>query len=386
VDILVNIQSLKPPVTGIGRYTTELLKCLNAPHNIQAFDATKRYSQHQLEKKLNPLKDFSATSNKKKKIYADLISMASRLPYAYQARQLIQQRIRRPLFKACSKYIYWEPNYILEPFDGLSVATMHDLSYICYPQHHRAASLKWLESNIESSIKQASAIVTLSEFSKSEILKNFSVDESKINIVSPAVGSEFKQDASTEEVQQIRKKYKLPNSYILSVGTLEPRKNIKTLLEAYTSLPTKTKARSPLVLIGAKGWGDVDKDIQLMLDKKEIIVLGYVAQNDMAALYKAADLFVYISLYEGYGMPIAEAMASKIAIITSENSAMSEVARNTTAMVNPLDVEQVTGMMAYYLQEKAARSEMITKYEPIVASWSWQKSADQLSRVFQNIT
>ncbi len=385
MDILVNIQSLQPPITGIGRYTTELLKCLNVSHNIQAFDAAKRYSQDQLEKKLNPSGELPAL-NKKQKNYAGLIRLASRLPYAYKARQVLQQRVRRPLFKACSKYIYWEPSYILEPFDGLSVATIHDLSYIRYPQHHRAASLKWLESNIESSIQQASAIVTLSEFSKNEILKNFPVDESEINIVSPAVGSEFKQDASHEEVQQIRKKYQLPKSYILSVGTLEPRKNIKTLLEAYTSLPKKLKASAPLVLVGAKGWGDVDKDVQLMLDKKEIIVLGYVAQNDIAGLYKAADLFVYVSLYEGYGMPIAEAMASKIAIITSENSAMSEVGRNTTGVVNPLDTEQIAAMMAYYLQEKAARREMIAKYEPIVASWTWQKSATQLSRVFQKIT
>jgi len=386
VDILVNIQSLKPPVTGIGRYTTGLLRCLSEPHNIQAFDATKRYSQHQLEKKLNAPSEFSAGNSKQMNIRAGFVKLASQIPYAYKARQLLQQRIRQPLFKACLKHIYWEPNYILEPFDGLSVATIHDLSYIRYPQHHRAASLKWLESNIESSIKQASSLVTLSEFSKNEILKYFSLSESEINIVSPAVDSDFKQKASDEEIQQIRKKYKLPKSYILSVGTLEPRKNIKTLLKAYTSLPKKLKVSSPLVLVGAKGWGDVDKDIQLMLDKKEIIVLGYVAQNDMAALYKAADLFVYISLYEGYGMPIAEAMASKIAIITSENSAMSEVAQNTTGIVNPLDVEQVAAMMAYYLQEKAARHEMIAKYEPIVAGWSWQRSADQLSRVFQELT
>jgi len=385
VDILVNIQSIKSPITGIGRYTTELLKCLNVSHNIQAFDATKRYSPHQLDKKINPSGELPI-ANKKQKSYADLMRLASRLPYAYKARELIQRRVRRPLFKSCSKYIYWEPSYILEPFDGLSVATIHDLSYMQYPQHHRVASLKWLESNVESSIKQASALVTLSEFSKNEILKYFSLDESEIHIVSPAVDSAFKEGASNEEIQRIRKKYKLPNSYILSVGTLEPRKNIKTLLEAYSSLPKKLKASTPLVLVGAKGWGDVDKNIQLMLDKKEIIVLGYVAQNDMPGLYKGADLFVYISVYEGYGMPVAEAMASKTAIITSENSAMSELTHNTTGVVNPLDVEQIASMMTHYMQEKAARHEMIAKYESIVMDWSWNKSAGQLTNLFQKLT
>jgi len=386
VDILVNVQSLQPPVTGIGRYTAELLKCLKSEHSIQSFDSTTNYSQIQLEQKLDSLNELSTSSNTQKKVRAGLGRMASRLPYAYKVRQLIQKNIRRSLFETCSGHIYWEPNYILEPFDGMSVATIHDLSYIRYPQHHRSASLKWLESNIESSIKQASAIVTLSEFSKHEILKNFPVQESEINIVSPAVVDDFKQSASNAEIQYIRGKYKLPKNYILSVGTLEPRKNIKSLLKAYTSLPKVLKDNYPLVLVGAKGWGDVDNDVQHMLSRKEIIVLGYVAQNDIATLYKAADLFVYISLYEGYGMPVAEAMASKVAIITSENSAMSEVAQNTTGLVNPLDIEQVATMIKYYLQEKEARHEMVAKYQPIVASWSWQKSADKLTHLFQELT
>lgn len=385
MDVLVNIHSLRPPITGIGRYTAELLNCLTTENNIQAFDRTSNYSQQELKLKLKHLDALSASSHVRNRLRTSLIRIASELPYAHTLRHYIQQKINKQQFEKCSNAVYWEPNYILQPFDGVSVTTIHDLSYIHYPQHSKKSSVKWLEDNIEASIEQASAIITLSEFSKNELMRSFAIAESKITIVSPAVSDKFKQAVTIENIENVKKKYGLPDNYILSVGTLEPRKNIKSLLQAYAALPRQLRQNFPLVLVGAKGWGAVNKDIQLMLNRKEILVLGYISQNDIPILYKAADLFVYLSLYEGYGMPIAEAMASGVAVITSENSAMSEVAKNNTALVNPLDIGQISEMMHYYLTEKEARNLLIANYSSIVGQWSWHKSADTLTALFQSL-
>jgi alpha-1,3-rhamnosyl/mannosyltransferase len=385
MDVLVNIHSLRPPITGIGRYTAELLNCLTIKNNIQAFDRMSNYSQQELKLKLKHLDELPAGSNVRNRLKATLLRLASELPYAHILRHYIQQKINKQQFEKCSNAVYWEPNYILQPFDGVSVTTIHDLSFIHYPQHSKKSSVKWLENNIEASIEQASAIITLSEFSKNELMRSFAIPESKITIVSPAVSDKFKQAVTTKNIEYIKKKYGLPDKYILSVGTLEPRKNIKSLLQAYSALPRQLRQDFPLVLVGAKGWGVVNNDIQLMLNRKEILVLGYISQNDIPILYKAADLFVYLSLYEGYGMPVAEAMASGVAVITSENSAMSEVARNNTALVNPLDIGQISEMMQYYLTQKEARDSLIDNYSSIVSQWSWHKSADTLTTLFQTL-
>lgn len=385
MDILVNIQSLQPPITGIGRYTTELLNCLTDNHNIQAFDVTNNYSQNQLREKLGHVNEFTGADSSPNRLLSSLKRTVGRLPYSYQARQLIRQKINQKKFRQCKDYIYWEPNYILQPFDGASVATIHDLSYIRYPQHHTSASLRWLGNNIEASIEQASAILTLSEFSKNELIHYFSIPESNISIVPPAVVTDFKKNVTTENVDEVRRKYNLPPHYILSLGTLEPRKNIKSLLKAHALLPKEMKQKYPLVLVGAKGWGEVENDIQKMVDRNEIIVLGYILQDDIPLIYRAADLFVYVSLYEGYGMPVAEAMASGVAVITSQESAMSEVAQGGAALVDPLDIEQISTTMLYYLQDEVARNQLIDKSTVIAENWSWQASADKLSALFQRI-
>lgn len=385
MDVLVNIQSLQPPITGIGRYTSELLNHLILEHNIQAFDATKNYTKAQLTQKLNTLNNAIETTSTQNKIRASIKEIARGMPYSYQIRQAIQQKINQSQLEKCSDYIYWDPNYILQPFDGKSIATIHDLSYIQHPQHHAPSSIKWLENNIEASIQQANAIITLSEFSKKEILKYFSIAESKISIIPPSVSDEFKKAATTEELENIRVKHQLPERYILSVGTLEPRKNIKSLLKAYALLPKKLRRAYPLVLVGAKGWGDVAADIQIMVDKKEILVLGYIAQEDIPILYKAADLFVYISLYEGYGMPVAEAMASGVAVITSENSAMSEITCGAVELVNPLDIEQISRTIGRYLQNADVRKNLIEKSTLITQGWSWKNSANKLNTLLQSL-
>mgnify|MGYP000335369170 CR=1 FL=1 len=152
MDILVNIKSLQPPVTGIGRYTAGLLNYLILENRVQAFDPVNCYSEVQLKEKLKYLDDFSNSRQKQENVSSFIRNVAKKLPYAYKIRSKIQQKITQNQFKQCKNHIYWEPNYILEKFDGKSVSTIHDLSYLRYPEFNAREVRQWLECNLEASI------------------------------------------------------------------------------------------------------------------------------------------------------------------------------------------------------------------------------------------
>lgn len=384
MDLLININSLHRPITGIGRYTAEILRCLLKNNDIQAFDTLDIYTSQQLEEKLRHLDDLSETRLRTEETSSWPRTILKKSLYARQLKQYIQQRLLRRSLQQYKNSIYWESNYILQPFDGQSVASIHDLSYIKYPQYHSIETRRWLDENLENTIFKADALLTLSEFSKQEIMQQFSVPENKIKIVAPAVAEEYKTTISAGAAKKLRHKYQLPEKYILSVCTLEPRKNLKTLIQAYSQLPKKLKQNYPLVLVGSKGWGNTESTIQRMVESNEIILLGYIAQQDIPDIYKAATLFVYISLYEGYGMPVAEALASGTAVITSKKSAMSEIS-TAAKLVNPLDEQEVIAAMQEYLEDGLVRKQAADKGRLQMKESKWQHSADILTQVLTDI-
>jgi len=384
MKLLININSLNPPITGIGRYTTEILKYLIEECEITGFDPLKKYNHQQIQEKLRLLDE----PNQDNVFFgkgAQLKKIIKNIPYAYKLRQIVQQKTLKTVLKQSDDVIYWEPNFILQPFKGKTVASIHDLSHLKYPQYHSKTSREWLERNLEETLNRADIIVTLSDFSKKEILQNFSIKEEKIRIVSPAVGNEFRVKWDAERIINIQQKYQLPPNYLLSVGTEEPRKNLKSLLKAYSQLPKQIKKDYPLVLVGAKGWGDLDCMIQPMQLKKEIILLGYIAQKDLPALYQAATLFLYLSLYEGYGMPVAEAMASGIAVITSEKSAMSEISGQAAKQLNPLDEQEITKTIKYYLENPKERQLLAEKGAVHMQGNTWKNSTSALQKIFNEL-
>jgi len=385
MDIIVNINSLNQPITGIGRSTVELLKVLITENNIQGFDLINHYTHQQLVEKLYHLDDVVQGGKSLTREASLLRQVLRKSRHVHTLKQLIQSyRISKKL-QQCNDFIYWEPNYILQPFDGLSVATIHDLSHIKYPEYQTIATRSWLDDNLEETITRADLLIAVSEFTKQEIIQHFSVPEHKVQVVTHAVSEQFKIEISDQHLVKIKNKYGLPKKYILSVGTLEPRKNLQRLIKAYQQLPKKIKQEYPLVLVGAKGWGHMESLIQTMITKHEIIKLGYVAQQDISAIYRGASLFTYLSLYEGYGMPVAEAMASGVAVITSENSAMSEISGDAAKLVNPLDEQAITEAIQYYLENEQARQKLADKGKLKMQYNTWQNSANTLQKTFNQL-
>jgi len=228
-------------------------------------------------------------------------------------------------------------------------------------------------------LSQADAIITISQFSKEEIIELLGIDSGKIHVTPLGVDRAFTPG---------RKKINtLPNEYILFLGNLEPRKNPVTLLNAYRSLPPKIRKRFPLVIAGASGWHikELKRVLQLFSRNEEPILTGYVPQKNLPDLYRGATLFVYPSLYEGFGLPVLEAMASGIPVITSDSTSLPEVTGDAGVLVNSWDMNHLKEAIIELLRDEKTRQELAGKGIARAKHFSWNRCARQTLSVYENI-
>ena len=390
MKLLVNASSLVAPLSGIGRYTQQLLlQLLSEPdiEDIQAFNALNIIKADDLKTLLKSF-DYDRQCKKIKPSIMALPKKYIRKIGGLRAlKQYRQKHILSKKFRDNGTSIYWEPNYILTPYDGIKVATIHDLSHIHYPEFHPLDRIKWLTKKLPETIENSDALIAVSEFSKREIMAYFGTPEEKISIVSPAVAPIFRQQHSTLQIQQFKHKLQLPDHYVLSVGTLEPRKNIKGLVQAYSLLPLSLRKKYPLVIVGAKGWHteEMDSLFQPLLSHAQLILLGYVAQQYLPLLYAGATVFAYISHYEGYGMPIAEAMCSNTVVLTSNIASMPEVAANSAQLVNPKDIDKVSEHLEELLTDPIKRACLQQQAIEVSNAYCWESSSHNLVNLFKQL-
>ena len=217
-----------------------------------------------------------------------------------------------------------------------AIATMYDVIPLLYPETQTAIQLAYWRKQLPLVAKTCAHLITISECSKRDIVRLLQVDPAKITVTSLGVDAKFKQ-ASENEKTMVREKYKLPEIYILYVGTIEPRKNIARLIRSYNKVASKIP--HSLLLVGKWGWGfeDVKDEIAKSPFRDRIISLSYVESEYLPVIYSLATLFVFPSLYEGYGLPPLEAMACGTPVITSNVSSLPEVVGDAAITINPLD-------------------------------------------------
>lgn len=391
MKIIVNSTSLIPPLSGIGRYTQQLLKCLlDSKHydktiieDIRGFNPLKFYTQEELRQIVMALdnEDIEEKTGRSLNRLKKIRSMVKYIPGGRQLKEKIQNRLLKKYTANNDNTVYWEPSMILESFDGISIPTIYDLSHLRYPQFHPKERQRWLEKKLPETIENSMAIVTISEFSKKEIIDVFNVREEKITIIPPAVSNEFRQSYSKHKIHQT---YQLPKQFLLSVGTIEPRKNLAGLLTAYKKLPEALKKTYPLVIAGYNGWlsKDIESLMQPLQKKGQLILLGYVPQYYLPSLYAAATIFIYVSFYEGYGMPVAEAMCSGTPVITSSVSSMPEVAAGCASLVHPADIDQMSNAIEELIENKKMRTELSYRAKLKSERYTWEQSAQNLLKLF----
>ena len=292
--------------------------------------------------------------------------------------------IRHNLIFGTKSDIYHFFNFTIpKNIKGKVIVTIHDTVFISAPE--TMGNRKALEE-YKYGAKKSDLIITVSKSAKNDIIKNLGVIEDKIEIVHPGIDIEsYSKKYEKEYLEKIRKKYKLPLEYILYLGTIEPRKNIERIVKAFKNYKKEVKDDLKLVIVGNKGWkyDNIMKLIESM--GTDIILTGYIDEEDKIPIYKLAQIFVFPSLYEGFGMPVLEAMAAGVPVITSNVSSLPEVAGDAAILVDPLNEDEIFEAYKKIRNDSNYREEMILKGYEQAKKYQWKYSAKKLEEIYDKI-
>lgn len=387
MNILLNCESLTPPLTGIGHYTRQLILglCASAQCDLYGF-IHGRVSHISSPEEFLPAEEGRGKQPGYGSVW--LRHFVRRVPGAYTLRSRIaQETFRKRIKNICADAIYHEPNYILKPFEGICVATVHDLSCMHYPEYHPRERVQFMEREFPKTLKRADHFITVSEYVKNEMVSFLGVAPEKITAIHHGVGSEF-HPRSTPELTPVLSRYNLKCSgYLLAVATLEPRKNLDALLEAYMRLSETQRKKTPLVLAGGKGWcsNALEARIRRLEDLGHVRTLGYVPDADLPFIYAGAHAFAFPSHYEGFGLPPLEAMASGVPVLVADNSAMSEVVAHAGIKVNAHDGDALFAGLEQLLCDEQTRSDMACSGLERAQDFSWGKCIHGTLDVYKHL-
>ncbi len=267
---------------------------------------------------------------------------------------------------------------------GKKIAVIYDMAYKTCPETVSKDTRLWLENIMEETCQRADMIVTISQFSKQEIVKYMQVDPQKIRIVPCGVDlNVYKPNYKQTEITAVREKYRVPEKYLLYVGTLEPRKNIEHMIEAYAQLLNELEFPPALVIGGKRGWmyEQIFAKVNEYGIQDHVVFTGYLDEGDVPLLMKAAEAFVFPSLYEGFGMPPLEAMACGVPVICSNRSSLPEVVGQAGLLVNPLSVRELMESMKRVILDKRLRETLSRRGVEQAQKYTWNAAAEAMIKV-----
>ncbi len=271
-------------------------------------------------------------------------------------------------------------------YRGPTVITVHDLAFLLYPHFLTRRSARYY-GLIDRAVRHADHIIAVSEATKNDLIRLTGTPEHKITVIYEAAEPIYFPIHDQQVLARIHAKYHLPEQYILFVGTIEPRKNLPTLIRAFDRLLTDYKVEADLAIVGKEGWlyEEVYQVVDELKLKERVHFLGRVPTADLPHLYNASQMLVLPSFYEGFGLPPLEAMACGVPVIVADTSAMPEVVGDAALRVSPDDVEGFTVAMWRMLTDNALRAEMIAKGLKRVQCFSWERAARETLKVYQRL-
>jgi glycosyltransferase involved in cell wall biosynthesis len=282
--------------------------------------------------------------------------------------------------------LYHSPNYSLNALGrGKSLMTIHDLSYLAYRQFSLASGRWHYAFKIKNYAEKVDAIIADSESTRSEIIKYLKIPQEKIHVIHLACSEAFQPLPKSDRTQAIMEKYKIKGNFILFVGTLEPRKNLKGLIQAYDR--SRAKEDYLLVLAGGKGWKykHIFRLVKQLKLEERVVFCGYVPDSDLPALYNSASVFVYPSFYEGFGLPPLEAMACGTPVITSHTTSLPEVVGDAGVYVDPFAVEQISVSIDTVLSDTKLRQSLREQGLKRAKIFSWERTARETLELYQRL-
>lgn len=278
--------------------------------------------------------------------------------------------------------VFHSSDWTQPPTKAKKVTTIHDFGFLKYPQTAHPKIKAVMERRFDWIKKEIDMVIAISEATKKDAMEILEIPEEKIKVVYEAAPEDIKQVKSKQTIKAVKAKYGINNNYLLSVATLEPRKNLKRIIQAFQALGIKDLQ---LVIIGKSGWDTSLQGVDFKQFKNNVLFTGYVNRQELAALYSGALCLAFPSLYEGFGLPILEAMKCGCPVVTSHLSSMPEVAGKAGILVDPLDVEEIGKGFYEVVSNKAKRQEMIKEGFKQVGKFSWEETAKETLKVYEKV-
>lgn len=362
MKLILAVDALSPSLSGIGRYTWELASRMG---QVRGVEQVRYFRAGQWIDDPASLLSGAAPIRKR----------------GYKFPHWVNDWYWR---KTCRGEVFHGPNYFLPPYAENGVVTVHDLSVFKFPETHPIERVKQFEKLFRQTLDIATHLITDSEATRLEVMDFFAWPAEQITSVHLGVSSDFTPRSADDLIPALIRFGLSPGGYALCVSTIEPRKRIDALLEAYSQLPASLRAAYPLVLVGDKGWRS--EHLHELIDSGQhagwLHYLGFVPEADLPALYAGARVFAYPSIYEGFGLPVVEAIASGVPVVISDRSCLPEVASGAAWLVNPDDIDTMTAGLEMGLVDTEWRETAIACGLQVAARYDWSECAKQTAAVY----
>ncbi len=378
MKILLDAFPLLAPKSGVGYYTYHLLHALQRRYATQdefVYFYGRRFTRTIAESP--PVLD-AAARRTLKRILQD--------PYRFT------QPIKELLFRIGTRFIkpdlYHETNYVLLPFKGPQVVTVFDLSVKRFPETHPAGRVRFFNDYFDRRLPRARHIIAISEFTKRELMEVMGVPADKITVTPLAPPPGFARP-SEDKLAKFRAAHELDEPFLLYLGNLEPRKNLIMLVRAYAQFIAYAGSTAPmLVLAGEQTWlsEPLIDEIERLGLRSRVMLPGYVAEADLPCWYAAAQAFLYPSKYEGFGLPVVEAMAVGTPVLAADAASLPEVAGDAAMLLPPDNCDAWAGAMTELTNAASAREVLGRKGIARAAQFSWDRCAEITHAVYEQAT
>lgn len=377
VEILFGAHSIRYPMSGIGRYAYRLGLELG-----KRSDVTLNYfSGTKIIERPDPLREPATPVNRN--------TLKRFIPFKYHVRRLYHRWkdacAQTEFSRLRDEYLFHEPNYMLGAYQGPSIITVHDLSHIHHPECHPEDRVRFFNEHLPKSIERACHILTVSDFVREELISLLGIPADKVTTTYNGVDESYHP---RDEVQcrEALARYDLTyRRYLLVVGTVEPRKNLRRLINAYLMLPKALQQAYPLLLVGGKGWES--SEFYALLDRLQatgsLIWPGYVPEADLPVLYAGAKALAFPSIYEGFGLPVLEAMASGVPVLAAQQSAPAEILGEAGMLVDTLDEPAMADGLQRMLEDESWAQQACASGLLRARQFTWQACAEVTAGVYR---
>ena len=279
--------------------------------------------------------------------------------------------------------VYHATEHLLPWMARPSVMTVHDLIFERYPQHHTRANRAFLRVAMPLFVRRADAIIAVSQHTRRDLLEVYATPPQKVYVVEEGIDERFRP-AGEADIRRVKERYSIRRPYLLMVGTLEPRKNHALAFRALAQLKAEGWPHC-LVAVGGGGWlfDAVQRQVESLQLSDDVIFAGHVADADLPALYSGADCFLMPSLYEGFGIPVLEAMACGAPVVCSKVSSLPEVAGEAARFIEPLTAEGLADAVRQVLSHPKMADKMLSDGMRQAGRYRWQRAADETVQVYR---